>query len=543
MRTHLKSINGRGLVPGLFTLLFLAATSPAQEAGGGLLKGPYLQGPGTNTMTVKWEASVNTPAVLHYGLAGAAGIDLPVTDPRPLKAVTTHPAAAAAYLYEAVLTNLQPASVYSYSVQVGTTRTAARQFHTFASQQPKVTFIGYGDARTNPKTHRAVVTNFKRYAPDFILHTGDLVVDGRKYDLWGREFFEPLADVIDEVPVLPSLGNHEQDGNLYLFYLGLPGKQRYYSYDIGPVHVVALDFRQEKLTDEQYAFARADLLASKAPWKVVFTHYPVYNIGGHATGWGHESYLPLFLEAKVDLAVVGHSHVYERFRPVTGTNVQAPWAITHLTTGGGGAPLYPAWPHPALATYSSTNHFVVFEATATTLKGRTYNTNNVLLDEFELTKDAAGRQPAAYLAQAYPEEPLKFFWQAATNLTAAVAGIPGTATGTPARFTLRSVPPLAAARPWEISLAPESLPYYEFVGDPVQVTVPGPGQPEQVVWAQVRSRGVKPITIDPRNADLLTPALVFQARTHYGPVEALSYGHGSRISKTAAEAAAKLEGK
>jgi hypothetical protein len=75
--------------------------------------------------------------------------------------------------------------------------------------------------------HFVVASNFKRYSPDFILNTGDLVADGRRYELWGGEFFGPLADVIDEIPILPSIGNHEQDGKNYLSYLSLPGKERW----------------------------------------------------------------------------------------------------------------------------------------------------------------------------------------------------------------------------------------------------------------------------------------------------------------------------
>ena len=48
--------------------------------------------------------------------------------------------------------------------------------------------------------------------PAFILHLGDLVTDGKRYEQWGTEFFSPLANVIDEVPILPAIGNHEEDG-------------------------------------------------------------------------------------------------------------------------------------------------------------------------------------------------------------------------------------------------------------------------------------------------------------------------------------------
>jgi hypothetical protein len=52
---------------------------------------------------------------------------------------------------------------------------------------------------------------------------------------------------------------------------------------VGPAHVLALDYRLGKGNDEQFAFAQQDLMTAKAPWKVVFMQYPVFNIGGHAT--------------------------------------------------------------------------------------------------------------------------------------------------------------------------------------------------------------------------------------------------------------------
>jgi len=184
--------------------------------------------------------------------------------------------------------------------------------------QAKLTIVAYGDNRSNPTLHAAVAANFKRYSPDFILHMGDLVGDGRRYEMWGKEFFGPLANVLDEIPILPSLGNHEQDGSKYLFYMDLPDRGRWYSSEIGPVHMLALDFQFEKESDEQFAFAKKDLLSAKTPWKIVFLHYPVFNIGGHATGWGHSTYLPLFHQAKVDLVISGHSHIYERSMLIDG---------------------------------------------------------------------------------------------------------------------------------------------------------------------------------------------------------------------------------
>ena len=176
--------------------LCLAGIASGQELASVFLKGPYLQGPGTDTMTIKWEAPTNRPGIVRYGLNGKPNRQMRSETPRQLavesyNSVTnltdngeTKIARVAStnlvYLYEIPLTNLEPESVYTYTVETGGVRTPPKKFKTFSLHQPKVTFITYGDTRTNPKTHAAVAANFKRYSPDFILHAGDLVADGRR---------------------------------------------------------------------------------------------------------------------------------------------------------------------------------------------------------------------------------------------------------------------------------------------------------------------------------------------------------------------------
>jgi hypothetical protein len=220
----------------------------------------------------------------------------------------------------------------------------------------------------------------------------------------GTQFFDPLAGIIDEVPLLPSIGNHEQDGANYLAYFREPGAHRFfYSCDIGPLHIVALDFRATKTGDEQFAFIERDLAASRAPWKLVLLHVPMFNFGGHASLWGHDSYLPLFRRTQVDLVIAGHSHLYERFRPLVPRGVPGAWAIQHLTTGGGGAPLAASVAHESIVRTVSTHHFVVFTATRSRIDARAIDSDGHELDTFTLRKEA-GRQPADYLATTYAEE-------------------------------------------------------------------------------------------------------------------------------------------
>jgi hypothetical protein len=322
--------------------------------------------------------------------------------------------------------------------------------------------------------------------------------------------------------------------------MSLPGQERWYSYDLGPVHVLALDFHNEKDTEAQFAFAKQDLMASKAPWKIVYLHYPVFNIGGHATGWGHAAFLPLFHRAKVDLVVTGHSHIYERFYPVAGENGPETWPITHITTGGGGAPLAPAYPHPALAVYGSTNHFVLFEATETKIAGRAINTNNVIIDSFEWEK-RNGQPVGPYFSNVYPEQALKFFFEGAPSLTGSLDTLPGPDSEAHVMFTIRPLKKRAQIR---IELTPESAAWYKLEDGPLLVTTPTETESNKVVWAKVSTIGKRESGIDGRSTDLVSPQLRFQGRLRVGSVDALAYGQRCRVTDAAVDAAkARAEAK
>jgi predicted phosphodiesterase len=377
--------------------------------------------------------------------------------------------------------------------------------------------------------HAAVTAQFAQEEPEFILHTGDLVAKGQDYSLWSREFFTPAANFLDHVPFFSVIGNHEQDGTNYLNYFDLPGNKLWYSFDAGPVHVLALDFRFEKAGQAQFKFARKDLLASRAPWKLVFLHIPVYNIGGHGSDWGHSAYLPLFHQAKVDMVLAGHSHLYERFRPLAPDKGAGKWAITHITTGGGGANLYTALMHPALVTQETTNHFMAFEVSPTQLQARAIRVDGSLMDSFTLTKHD-GRMSPDYLATTYREESLNLFFEMSPALTPVAEAIP--TASSPARVEFRVPPRPRAFSPakLEISLTPDAARYYELVSGPLQVATPDWGK-TNIVWAEVRATGSVKVTTN--SSRELSPALTFQSTVTSAEGETLTYGSKAKLKAVA----------
>jgi len=182
-------------------------------------------------------------------------------------------------------------------------------------------FVAVGDWDCTGKT-KDTVENIIEQDPELVLALGDLSYNG-KAKCW-LDLIEPIADKTKIV-----IGNHEVDSSKlrkdYMNYFSL--KEQYYSFNYKNMHFLALSteipFEAES---KQYEFAKRDLEKySKDPfidWIIVFYHRQIY---GSASGSEHEdnfreAYHPLFDKYKVDLALQGHFHLYERTYPVTFNN-------------------------------------------------------------------------------------------------------------------------------------------------------------------------------------------------------------------------------
>ena len=120
--------------------LFAVQMLPAFDASNLLSKGPYLQAPGSNTMTILWESMTNYPATLSFGLRNRRDNELGPIFPQTMVGLTpckytnvvtviTNGLSVTRtnikrgqltnlfYLYEARLTGLKPGATYSYSVR------------------------------------------------------------------------------------------------------------------------------------------------------------------------------------------------------------------------------------------------------------------------------------------------------------------------------------------------------------------------------------------------------------------------------------------
>jgi hypothetical protein len=298
-------------------------------------------------------------------------------------------------LHLADLTGLRPATTYRYAIAdaSGKTEGAFQTAPARGSTQP-LRFIIYGDTRTDPNAHRAVMKSMKADMPvAFLVNSGDFVANGEVWPLWKKEFFDPAADILRQIPLWPVRGNHEQDSVHYLQIFDPPGAGLYYSFDSGDLHVTVLD---TGLVDNappdanMVAWLEKDLAATKAPWKIVSLHQPFFNLGGHASHWGQKDVLPLLEKYGVDMVVSGHSHMYERFVPI-GPSGGKP--ILHITAGGGGAPLYDLRPSPLLDASHLVYHYCLFEIQGDRLQMTVKTPDGNTLDSLVLVKKDGKYQP------------------------------------------------------------------------------------------------------------------------------------------------------
>jgi predicted phosphodiesterase len=343
---------------GIVAVFFLCCAT----ALAGIKKGPYLMYEGSNTsMAVLWQTDMTEANVIHWG-----------TD-TSCSARQTTSTEYGDHQHKVIISGLQPNTKYYYRVDAygsGSFRTAPD------SGAKSAKLLSYGDTRSNPADQEQVVTRMRAaYAadPDFqsiVLHTGDWVSsDGESQ--WTSQFFvnknRQMHALQSEVPILGVRGNHEGDGTYFKKYFPYPYISNFYwSFDYGPVHVVILDqYADYSPGSAQYNWLVEDLASTTKPWKILLFHEPAWSAGDHKNNAAAQNYLqPLCKKYRIDLVLNGHNHYYAR-AIVDG--------VQHITTGGGGAPLYapdPTYSHIVTADASLSYCEISVQDTTLTLTAR-----------------------------------------------------------------------------------------------------------------------------------------------------------------------------
>jgi len=310
-------------------------------------------------------------------------------------------------MHEITLPNLKPGTQYLYRTTTTTAdgKSATSDVHSFLTavecDQP-FSFTIIGDTQRNPTVTAKLAKLMWALRPNFVVHCGDVVDDGADKKQWVEDLFVAGADLWARVPLLPCIGNHEKNHPFYYQYFSLPTPEYYYRYRYGNADFFVLDTNtRNKLGpgSEQYEWLEKELAKSKAAWKFVYHHHPVYSSDDDdfgdswrtATSSGDLRLRPLvtlYEKYNVDVVFNGHIHVYERTLPIRDGKVDRTKGIIYLTSGGGGGKLENFAPTPNWfkGTFRSDFHYCYANVAGGKFELKAYDQDNRLFDFFEIVK-------------------------------------------------------------------------------------------------------------------------------------------------------------
>jgi len=381
----------------IFFVLSGAFLSNAQT----LTKTPYLADPGDNSIAIRWESDVETNFSVDYGNSKSFGRSVS-GDLIGLK--------KSGYLYEVNISKLKTGKTYYYRVRSDNSTSEVSTFKAGVKSNQSFSFVVLGDSRSKPHVFNAIAKQVNKIDPALIVANGDLVAKGGNFNHWQTQFFDAAKDMIDHIPFVTAVGDHESDkvdgdeAKLFTHYLfpDLDHFKLWFSYDIGSAHFIFLDWRHP-FDKEMIQWFQKDVKNSDKLWNFVVMHHPSYNLGGHRVAWGKDVWPELFRENKIDIVFAGHSHLYERFYPLRPMSNPDAWAVTYITTGGAGASLYEAIDNPLMAYTKSINHFLKVDIHKNKIRLKAIGIDGEVLDSISWEKNK-GVISADYLKLVKPQE-------------------------------------------------------------------------------------------------------------------------------------------
>lgn len=437
-------------------LLLVVSVPPGAARAGGPehLRTSWSSSDTATTRVLTWNsASLTDPSRVEYGTTSAYGLEAEG------KAFQAN--GALGVIHEVELTGLEPGTTYHY--RAGGPGAWSKD-HTFttgpATACDPFRFVALGDNRSDDDSGASpfwnpILSEALEVSPAFVLNTGDLVRDGAKDEQW-LHFLESTGPGVATVPLMPSLGNHdddkiEGDGASYNQLFSLPrndvtGSEDYYFFTYGDAIFVAISmvtFSGGTSTfAEQAAWLDSVLTENPKTWKVVFFHHPIYT-GGFLDDFldvshppnelgQNGAFVPVFDEHHVDLVLNGHNHFYQRFEPMCcgggGKNGvptgDTDTGTTYIVTGGAGALTYDLsflgldlctfiHDEPGSVACDGRHHFVQVEVDGLDLTARVFTTkaqllsnepgNAELIDEFTIHKSGPAPDCSAPEPEPVPE--------------------------------------------------------------------------------------------------------------------------------------------
>jgi hypothetical protein len=263
----------------------------------------------------------------------------------------------------------------------------------FAAGSPadSIRVLAFGDYGNGSKNQREVANAMKRYHRgkrfDFGITLGDnfysrgmLSTSDPNWKKWWDEMYDALG-----IQIYASLGNHDwgyadSPAAEVLYTHHSPSwrmPRTYYTFTAGPAQFFALDTNE--ISRAQLMWLDEQLAASKARWKIVYGHHPIYSAGAHADSPRMiRQLLPVLKARRADVFIAGHDHDMQHLRADDG--------VHFFVAGGAGAGLRPPKPTPRTIYAQAVHGFAVLEIKPTAFTVRFVDVNQSELYSYTIEK-------------------------------------------------------------------------------------------------------------------------------------------------------------
>lgn len=355
---------------------------------------PYQQYPTSSEMTIMWETSRTSTSVVHFGpnknsLTRSVGSQQ--KNPQSL-------------VHKVVLKDLKPETHYVYKVESVDDKgrrleSSLLTFRTAPDTNRSIRFTVVGDTQDQPQINKRIAEHMWNERPDFFMIVGDLVGTGSNKRHWTNDFFGSMRPLLDRVPLIPVIGNHEKDARFYYDYVSVPAPEYWYRFSYGPAEFFIVDTNRNVAEgSEQYKWLESALASSKAKWKFVAHHHPPYSSDEDDYGnlWEGQSVrgdlrvrtlTKLYEKYGVDVVWTGHIHSYERTWPlIKGSSAEK--GPVYIVCGGGGGGLERHGPtRPEFSNrIRHGHHYCVVSISGTTFEMSAFDIEGRLFDGLKIVK-------------------------------------------------------------------------------------------------------------------------------------------------------------
>ena len=252
----------------------------------------------------------------------------------------------AAY-YVARLRDLQAGTRYAYRAVTGAKASPWYQFRMQSGSKDKVEFLYVGDVQDSigGEANRFLREALSRHPESEFLVCGGDLADGPRQSCWD-EAFRDIDSVAQAMPLLVVAGNHDYRKGViqwlerrfpltFSYFLDAKiADNQVYTLNYGPVQFFLLDSNRELpylLTQRDWL--KAQLEQSRARWKIVVLHHPLFSIRSKSRNliqrWVFNDLLE---DYGVDLVLQAHEHAYARMTAHEGGQAVTPvYTVSHCS--------------------------------------------------------------------------------------------------------------------------------------------------------------------------------------------------------------------